>query len=162
MAVTINKVAYDFPNISVGIDIAEMQGTRLVVLASLPVADGMEELNYAPTIEFSEMLAAGRKPSDFTEGSLTCEGSLSLQLYWWRYLINQANALGRGLANIRLNMAVNFFKPGIPIETDTIWQAKLSNMEAAFQRGADTLMVPIGFKMLNIYYNGFDLFGDPL
>lgn len=162
MSVTINKVAYDFPNIQVAIDIAEKQGTQLVVLASLPINEGLEELNYAPTIEFEEMLASGRLPTDFTEGSATFEGSLSMQLYWWRYLINTANSLGRGLANIRLNIGINYYKPGIPLETDTISQAKLQNMEAAFSRGADTLMVPIGFKMLNIYYNGVDLFGNTL
>lgn len=162
MAVTINKVAYDFPNIGVGIDIVEKQGTSLVVLASLPILDGLEEINYAPTVEFEAMLASGRVASDFTEGSVTFEGSVSMQLYWWRYLINMANSLGRGLMNVRFNMGITFYKPGLQLEVDTIQEAKLSSMEAAFSRGAETLMTPIGFKALNCFYNGVDLLGNRL
>jgi hypothetical protein len=163
MPAQIFKVAYDFSNAECSIDVVELQGTQIVVLSSLPIADGIEEVNYTPSIEREKMYGSNRQPQARTEGQADYEASITMQLYWWRYLIDVANDLGRGLGNIELNIGYNLFKGGnVPLHQDVIWRAAIKSPESAFKRGPENMMVPVSLDPMNIFYDGVDMFGNPI
>lgn len=163
MPAQIFKTAYDFASAECSIDVVEMQGTQLVVLASLPIADGIEEVNYTPSIEREKGYGSNRQPQVRTDGQADYEASVTMLLYWWRYLIDVANDLQRGLANIELNIGYNLFKGGnVPLHQDVIWRATIKSPESAFKRGPENLMVPVSLDPMNIFYDGVDMFGNPI
>lgn len=163
MPAQIYKVAYDFSNAEASIDIVELQGTDIVVLRSLPIADGIEEVNYTPSVEREKGYGANRQPQIRTDGQDDYEASITMLMYWWRYLIDVANELGKGLANIELNVGYNLFKGGsVPLHQDTIWRAAIKSPESAFKRGPENLMVPVALDPMNIFYDGVDMRGNPI
>jgi hypothetical protein len=163
MPAVIHKVAYDFSHAEAAIDIVEVQGTSLVVLRSLPIADGIEEINYTPSVEREKAYGSNRNPQMRTDGQADYEASVTMLMYWWRYLIDVANELGKGLFNIELNIGYNLFKGGnVPLHQDTIWRCAIKSPESAFKRGPENLMVPIALDPMNIYYDGLDGYGKPI
>ncbi len=163
MAAAVNKVAYDFMNGEVSIDLVTAQGTSTKNLRPLPILEGVEEVNYTTTIEREKMYGSSRLPVARTDGSADFEASITMLAYWWRYLVDVANELGIGLANIELNVTYSLFKDAnIPIHTDTLYRCKIKSPEMAFKRGPENLMVPVSLDPMNIFYDGFDIFGNKL
>lgn len=163
MAAKIYNVAYDFSNIEVGIDLVQRVGNDLVVLATLPIAEGVEEINYKPTVERAKIYGSLRNPIDRTGGIIDYEASLTMLLYWWRYIIDVCHEIGIGLANVELNCSVLYYKDSaVPLHEDLIYRAAIKSPEAAFKKGPDGLMQQIGLDPLNLYYDGVDMLGKTL
>lgn len=163
MPAQIFNVAYDFSHAEVGIDLVGMLGTQQVLLRSLPIADGVEEVNYKPTIERAKMYGSSRQPLDRTGGHADYEASLTMLMYWWRYLIDTANELGIGLADVELNISYLLFRDRgskSPLHLDLLYRCAIKSPESAFKRGPDNLMVQIALDPMNIYYDGVDMFGQ--
>ncbi len=163
MAAQVYKVAYDFSNAEVAIDIVQMQGTNLVVLAQLPIAEGIEEVNYTPSIEREKMYGASRNPVDRTEGTADYEASITMLQYWWFYIRDVLKELGVGMFNAEFNIHYTLFKGGnVPLHTDLLYRCAIKSPEHAFKRGPENLMVPVELDPMNIYYDGVDGFGNPI
>lgn len=161
----VNNVAYDFSHGEVGIDIVQMVGSQLVLVRSLPIADGVEEVNYKPTIERAKMYGSSRKPLDRTEGTVDFEASITMQMYWWRYIIDVANEVGIGIANLELNISYMLYRDrgqNSPLHLDILYRTAIKSPEAAFKRGPDTLMVPVALDPMNIYFDGVDMYGETI
>lgn len=163
MPAQIYNVAYDFANIEVSIDMVVRVGTTLRVIQTLPIAEGVEEVNYKPTIERAKIYGSLRNPIDRTGGIADYDASLTMLLYWWRYVIDVANQNGFGLAQIELNVGVTYYKdPQVPLHQDLLYRSAIKSPEASFKKGPDGLMQQVTLDPMNIYYDGFDLFGKTL
>lgn len=167
MAAKLHKVAYDFANAEAQIAVVKMQGDKLIYLTQLPIIDGIEEINYTPSIEREKMYGVSRNPVARTDGIADYEASITMQLYWWRYLIDVCADLGLGLAQIELNIHYTVFKdlPPIvsgaemPVYWDLLYRCAIKSPESAYKRGPETLMTTVSLDPMNIYYNGLDMFG---
>jgi hypothetical protein len=163
MAAKIYNVAYDFTNIEVNIDLVEKAGTEIQLIQTMPILEGIEEVNYKPTIERAKIYGSLRNPIDRTNGVLDYDASLTMQFYWWRYIISVANEHSVGLANIELNVAVTYFKDSqVPLFQDLLYRCAIKSPEAAFKRGADGLMQQVALDPMNVYYDGFDMLGKSI
>lgn len=162
MAVTINTVAWDFANIDIVVDIVEKVGTEFRTLESLAASRYFREINYAPKVEVEDMYGGDRNPQDQTDGRASHEASVTLEKYGFDHLFGSIAALGKGWAQVRLMIGIQFYKPGLPIEVDTIWAAKILGAEQAYKAGQEGLMVPVTLKPLNIFIKGVDPFGKTL
>lgn len=163
MAAKIYNVAYDFSNIEVTIDVVHRVGTSLEVIQTLPIAEGIEEVNYKPTIERAKIYGSLRNPIDRTGGIADYDASLTMLLYWWRYLIDVVNQSRVGLANAELNVGVTYYKDqAVPLHQDLLFRAAIKSPEASFKKGPDGLMQQVTLDPMNVYYDGFDVFGKSL
>lgn len=165
MPAVLTQVAYDFSHAEVGIDVVAMLGTQLVLLQSLPIVDGVEEVNYKPTIERAKMYGSSRQPLDRTGGHADYDASITMQMYWWRYLIDVANDMRIGLADLELNISYMIYRErgnNSPLHVDILYRTAIKSPEAAFKRGPDNLMVQVALDPMNIFYDGFDMFGTPI
>lgn len=147
--VVVNNVTYDLQNCEV--EIVGING-------SFGIIRELEELSYSSTINREGMRGSHRNVVDWTDGEGEHESSITVQKTRWDYLVAVAQEFGIGLALMNLTIGATYFKDGILVQ-DTLWKCRVSNPEHSFQRGPDTLKVPIGFDVANIFYNGVDLFG---
>lgn len=163
MAAQIYRVAYDFSHATASIDLVTPEGTGIRSLRQLPAMEGIEEINYSTTIEREKMYGSSRIPLARTDGSADFEASITMQAYWWRYIIDVANELKIGLGNIELNIGYSLFKDSaVPIHVDLLYRCAIKSPESAFKRGNENLMVPVSLDPMNIFYDGVDIFGNPL
>lgn len=151
--IVIQKTAYDFHNTEVQI------GT---VKGALGIVDGLEAIKYTATFDREKMRGSARLPQDYTDGEGNYDGSFSMQMYWWRYIINFMNANGMPRATTEMTFSVNYYKPGYTLQTDTFFRCRFKKIDFDFKRGVDTLMVPVDLDMLNVFQNGVDDFGNKL
>ncbi len=163
MAAQIYRVAYDFSHAEAAIDIVAQNGADIIPLRQLPIIEGIEEINYSTTVEREKMYGSSRIPLARTEGSAEFEASITMQAYWWRYIIDTMNELGLGLAKAELNITYSLFQGGsVPVHTDFLYRCAIKSPESAFKRGNENLMIPVSLDPMNIFYDGFDVFGNPL
>lgn len=151
--VQINKTAYDFHN-------AEL--TIVGATGVIGIVDGLEAVGWKAKYDRQMMFGANRLAQDYTDGEASYEGSLSMQLYWWRYIIDFTNAAGLPRATMEMTLGVNYYKPGFPLQTDTFWRCRFKGVQPDFKRGAETLVVPVDLEMINVFQNGMDDFGNRL
>jgi hypothetical protein len=163
MPVTVNTVAWDFSNLEVQVELLnKLSNVDVRTLGNIGVATGLTEINYTSTIERADMTGSARQAQDETDGLATYEASISLELYWWRYFLAKAREAQVGWANLRMNVQVVMFKPGIAPEVDTIYRASIASSERAFAKGPDSLVVPVELKPFRIFEQGVDPFGNSI
>jgi hypothetical protein len=151
--IQINKTAYDFHN-------AEL--TIVGATGVIGIVDGLESIGWKSKFDRQMMFGANRLAQDYTDGEATYEGSIGMQLYWWRYIIDFTNAAGIARATMEMTYSVNYYKPGFPMATDTFWRCRWKGQSPDFKRGADALIVPADVEMINVFQNGIDDFGNRL
>lgn len=159
MPAVLEQVGYDFSNIELSIDLVYRRGTQLVLLQPLPVAEGIEDISYTGSLEREKMYGTSRNPLDRTEGIADYEASLTMLMYWWRYIVDVCLEEGIGLGQVELNILVMYVKGGIPLQADFLYRCGIKSPENAFKRGAENLMVPVSLDPMDIFYNGVNMFG---
>jgi hypothetical protein len=149
----INKIAYDFATIQV--EIAASGQSFGIVEA------GCESIEYSWKLAREDMYGGSRLPEDYTEGEASFEGKIKFQRYWWQYMADMAADLGIGLANLEMTFALTYSKTRTSrIFTDTLSRVTLIGADHGGERGASLLMVENPLHLMNIYYNGVDVFGN--
>lgn len=151
--VKVDKVAYDFKNL----EVALVAGGK-----SFGIIDGLEEIEYQCNIEREKFYGPSRLPVIRTEGQADFEASITMARYWWQYIVRRTLELGLTLAGLEMALSVSYVKPGQPIATDTLWKAALSEITNSHTNGPEHLMVPCPIDIMNIYYQGVDVFGNRL
>jgi hypothetical protein len=163
MAVVINQVAWDFSNLEIQFELLnKISAVDVRSLGSIGVGTGITEITYKWTIERADMMGSARQSQDETDGICTYESSMSTELYWWQYFEDKAAEAQVAMANLRLNINIVFYKPGIPPRVHLIHRAALTSAEHGFARGSEPLIVPIELKPHRVYQNGIDPLGNRL
>jgi hypothetical protein len=154
MAILINQVSYDH----FGLKIDLGQGGVSFGL----IDGGCVEISYSHSIEDEVMLGGDRLPVDETEGHAAFDGSITVERYWYHYLLERAKELGLGQAQLRLVLGLTYQKePAAPV-TDTLIGVRLLGAENSSSKGPDKQVVEMSMRPRNIFYNGIDVFGNKL
>jgi hypothetical protein len=154
MAVTIRRAALDAQNVELHIHLMRVDGDRLISLRSLGIVDGWKEITYTPTVERTKMFGASRQARDRTRGVASYEASVTLEWYWWRAIRDHSRDLNIGLFDLEMNIDVVFYRPGIPIATDTIFRAAIQSPEMSIAQGAEAIATPVALDVMDVYYDG--------
>ena len=147
--VTVNNIAYDLQNVEV--ELVTEQGTMGLI-------GSLEELNYSTKVT-REPMRAGRLIADWTDGEAEHECSITVPKAYWEQWVETAQALGIGLAMMKLTIGATYFKNQV-LTQDVLWKCLFMSEEHAFKRGPDLLVVPVEFNVSNIYYQGVDVFNN--
>lgn len=153
-AVTINQVAYGYADIKIEITAL---GTSFGILES-----GCQSISYNWSVERDDMYGGSRIPVDSTDGQAAFEASVTLNRHWVNYVIAQVAEMGIGLANLEMTIAVMYAKGDAPLTTDTLSRVRFIGFEHSHDQGPDVLEVECELHLMNIYYNGVDIFGNRL
>ena len=167
MAVLINKTAYDFQDLMFNISLVKDAGVnKFQQLAILPIADGIEEINYSPKFERQKMYGSSRIPQGRTSGVADFEASISMQFYWWRYIVETCRQLNIGVGQVLMNIQIIFTKNSpladVPLYDVFLERCAIKTSDSAFKHGPDTLIVKVDLDPMNIYDQGVDPFGKSL
>ena len=152
MAIEINKVAYDFYNIQLEI---AATGQSLGI-----VGPGCESISYNWKVGREKMRGGSRLPVDRTDGDADFEGKIKLNRFWWNYMVKTAAELQIGIANLEMNFGITYSKGSAASMSDTITGVKLAGGDHNHDRGPSVLMVELPLDIMNIYYDGVDVFGN--
>jgi hypothetical protein len=152
--IEINKVAFDYYNIQ--LEIAATGQTLGIV------GPGCESIAYNWKVGREKMRGGSRLPVDMTEGDADFEGKLKFNRFWWNYLVLTAGELGVGIANLEMNMGITYSKGNAQRITDTLIGVKLAGGDHSHDRGPSVLMVESALDVMNIFYNGVDIYGNRL
>ena len=167
MAVLINKTAYDFQDLQFNISLAkEIGGGKIQNLAILPIADGIEEINYSSKFERQKMYGTNRLPQARTSGVGDFEASISMQFYWWRYILETCRGLNIGVGQVLMNIQIIFSKNSpvtdVPLYDVFLDRCAIKTSDSAFKHGPDTLIVKVDLDPMNIFDQGIDPYGKPI
>lgn len=154
MAVIINQVAMDYANITIDLGVA---GESFGIVGA-----GCHSMNYSWSVEREKMYGGSRLPVDRTEGEGDFDGSMTFHRYWYDFIVKRAAELGLGIAQIEMTLGVSYAKGSLPIVTDTLTGVAFAGGDHANERGPEVLKVECGLDIMNIYYDGIDIFGGRL
>ena len=153
-SVVVNKIPYDFASLEVTI---EANGEVFGII------EGLEEIEYTTTIDREVFYGAGRIPAIRTTGRAEYDGSITIHRYWYNYIVQKAKSLGIPLATLSMTVAVAYIDPATDdVVTDTLTRVALAEIENSHASGVDHLLVPLPLSILNIFYDGVDVFGNTL
>lgn len=150
--VEINKVAYDFYNLQLEI---VATGRTLGIVGA-----GLEEISYSWKVSREKMRGGSRLPVDRTDGDGDFEGKIKVNRFWWNFFVDTAAELNIGIANLEMNFGLSYSKGNSKIITDTIVGVKLAGGDHNNARGPAVLGVENALDIMNVYYNGVDIFGN--
>lgn len=148
----VNQVAYDFQSLE----------TELVANGeSFGIIDGLDKFDYTVTINRTKIYGRSRLPIIRTEGDAEFDASIDVHRFWWDWIRAKSKDLGVPLASLRMTLAFTFFADGI-IHTDTLTGVALKEIKNAGQHGPDPQMTSMPLDIMNIYFDGEDIFGNKL
>lgn len=150
--VKVNQVAYDFYSMEVEVS---ANGE------SFGVIEGLEEIEYTTTINREKLYGRSRVPIERTDGDAEFDGSITIHRYWYNYLVKLAKELGIGLAQLEMTFAITYAADGETV-TDTLTRVKLGEIGNSHSRSPDPLQVTLPLDLMNVYYDGVDVFGAKL
>lgn len=147
------KAGFDFQSMEVEII---GQGTSFGINA------GLEEIEYNVSIDRAKAWGASRNPELASEGFADYDASITMQRYWWHYLAAKSAELGVPLGVLTMRIPVVYFDKAGNTVVDTLDQVKIAGIEAAMSQGSELGMVTVPLFLMNIYFNGIDVWGNTL
>jgi hypothetical protein len=151
--VKVNAVPYDFKSLQVTIN---ANGEDFGILR------GIDEIEYQVTINREKFYGGHRVPILRTDGEAEHEGSLTMHRAWYNFIVRKAKELGIGLAMLKMTIAVTYEDPTGDTFTDTLTDVAIGEIGNSHSNGPEHLMVTIPLDIMNVYYDGVDVFGDRL
>jgi hypothetical protein len=151
--VKVNAVPYDFKSMQITIN---ANGEDFGILR------GIDELEYTATINREKFYGGHRVPILRTDGEAEHEGSLTMQRSWFNFIVRKARELGVGLAMLDMTIAVTYESPDGETFTDTLVGVRLGEIGNSHSNGPEHLMVTIPLDIMDVYYEGTNVFGDRL
>lgn len=153
-SVIANQIPYDF--YSLQFDLSFVDGE------SLGIIRGVEEVEYTATINRVKLYGVSRKPVARTDGDVEFEASITFLRSWYDFIVKKAREAGKGLAQIEMTLAVSYYAEDYELVTDTLTGVKFGEIGNSHSRSPDPLMVTVPLDVMNIYFNGMDVFGETL
>lgn len=152
-SVNVNNVAYDFQSLE----------TEFVANGqSFGIVDGIDQFDYTVKINRTKIYGRSRLPIIRTEGDAEFDASITIHRYWWHKVRSEAQAMGVPLAQLEIVMAFTFYAPDQTLHTDTLTGVRLQEIKNSGQHGPDPQMVSMPLDLMNIYFDGEDIFGNKL
>lgn len=149
----VNQVAYDFQSLE----------TEFVANGqSFGIIDGLDEFDYTVTVNRTKIYGRSRLPIIRTEGDAEFDASITVHRYWWHTIREQSLAMGIPLALLEITLAFTFYAPDQTLHTDTLTGVRLAEIGNSGSHGPDPQMVSMPLDVMNIYFDGQDIFGGSL
>lgn len=157
--VLVNRVPYDFQSLETEIIVGSQSVT------SIGVVEGLEKFDYSADVNRTSFYGTSRTPMVLTAGYATFSASISINRYWFHYLRNAAQDLGIPLANMEMKINFTYFGkiPGQAdsmTHQDTLTGVRFKSIKSSGQHGSDPMQVEMPLDLLNIYWDGEDIFGN--
>jgi hypothetical protein len=151
--VVVNKAEYDFSSMGV---------TLVGNGVTFGIADGVETVEYNVTIEHTKVYGRQRIPLLRSGGRADFDGSITMYMYWWRYIVNMCKESGIPLIAARFSIPVTLLTKDDQTETDTLFDVALGGMNFSLSEGTDLAMQEVPLNIMNIFFNGVDILGNTL
>jgi hypothetical protein len=150
----VNQVPYDFQSIE----------TELVANGeSFGIIEGLDQFDYTVTINRTKIYGRSRLPILRTEGDAEFDASITIHRFWWDWIRQKSKDLGVPLASLEMILAFSFWAPSTKtLHTDTITGVKFKEIKNQGQKGPDPQMTNTPLDIMNIYFDGEDIFGNKL
>jgi hypothetical protein len=151
--VSIDKTEFDFTSMGV---------TLIANGVTLGIADGVETVEYNCSIEYTTVYGRQRIPLMRSGGRAEFDGSITMYLYWWRYVVKMCRESGIPLIAARFQIPVTFLTKDNQADTDTLFDVALGGMNFSLSEGTDLAMKEVPLNIMNVYYSGVDILGNTL
>jgi len=157
--VLVNTVPFDFQSFETEIIVGGQVNDTFGIIS------GIEKFDYSAKINRTKFYGRSRLPIAMTEGDAEFEASISVGRFWFNYMIAKAKDLGIGLADLQMtiNLVATGKLPGdnSPDQHTITWAgARFQGIKESGQHGPDQQMIDLPFDILNIYWDGVDIFGN--
>jgi len=149
----VNEVAYDFYSMEVEVS---SDGE------SFGIIKGIDEIEYVTTFNRDKLRGGSRKPLIRTEGDVDYEASITWLKSWFDFLCDKSRELKIPLADLELLFNFSYAHKGEVLHTDTLTQVKLAEISNSHSRSPDGLMVTTPLDIMDIFYDGVNVFGETL
>ncbi len=160
-SIVVDDVPYDFYSLQVSMLLGG--GPRSTVGPGIiGVIKGIEDIEYSSKIQRTKLYGSSRVPRIRTDGDVEPEGSMTLWRSHFQAIAKFAKAANVPLGKLHTTIAITYVADGYPPYTDTLWDVMLAEIGNSAQRGPDAVMVKVPLDMLNIFYDGVDVFGNRL
>ena len=157
--VLVNQVPYDFQSLETEILVVGADG---VAGSTFGIIEGLEEFDYTCTINRTKVYGRNRLPIMRTEGDAEFDASITIHRYWWHLVRSSAKDLGVPLAQLEMVLNFTFYAPDQEIHTDTLTGVRVAEIGNSGSHGPDPQMVTVPLDIMNIYWDGEDIFGGTL
>lgn len=159
LSVVVQDIPYDFHSAQFSITAAGPGGAGAGIIG---VVAGIEDFEYSSKIQRTKLYGSSRTPRTRTDGDVEPDGSVTLWRSHWQAIRSFAKQQQIPIAKLHMTIAITYFADGYPPYTDTLYDAMVGEIGASGQRGTDPLMIKIPLDVLNIFYDGEDVFGNKL
>lgn len=160
-SVLVNTVPYDFQSIETEIIVAGQS------VDSLGIVQGLTKFDYSCKVNRIVFYGRSRQPLAMTEGDATYSASIDIDRYWFHYLRAKAIELNTPLADLEMIISFSYIGklPGatdLELHTDTLTGVRFQEIKNSGQHGGDPLQTEMPLDLLNIFWDGEDIFGNKL
>lgn len=152
-SIVVNEVPYDFYSMEVEVSAED---------ESFGIIKGIEEIEYTVTFNREKLRGGSRKPLIRTDGDVDYEGSITWLKSWFDYICDKSRELKIPLADLELLFNFSYAHKGEVLHSDTIFGVKLGEIGNSHSRGPDGLMVTTPLDVMDIFYDGVNVFGETL
>src|SRR3954470_16041389 len=159
-SVLVNTVPFDFQSFESELIVGGAANDTYGIIS------GLEKFDWSIAINRTKFYGRSRLPIGITEGDADLDGSISVGRFWFHYWIAKSQELGIALADLELvlNLTASGKLPGdeLDIHTTTLTGVKIKGLKESGQHGPDQQMIDIPLDVMNIYFDGVDIFGNKL
>lgn len=159
LSVVVQDIPYDFQSAQFSITASGPGGAGAGIIG---IVTGIEDFEYTSKIQRAKLYGSSRTPRVRTSGDVEPDGSVTLWRSHWQAIRTYARANSIALAHLHMTIAITYVHAGYPPYTDTLYDVMLGEIGQSAQRGPDALMTKIPLDILNIFYDGEDVFGNKL
>lgn len=152
-SIVVNETPYDFYSMETEIVLTD---------ESIGIIKGIEEIEYVTTFNREKLHGGSRKPISRTDGDVEYSGSLTWLKAHFDYLCDKARELDIPLADLELLINFSYAHKGAVLHTDTLFGVKLGEISNSHSRSADGLQVTTPLDLMDIFYDGVNVFGETL
>lgn len=119
------------------------------------------EISYSTTSERSKYYGTGRKPRGRTAKVLDFEGSMTVSKEVFAEIIAKLDPDLSGFGDKTFTVTVAYEDKNNNIVVDILEGVEIDGVEESYSQGTDALSVNLTLSIMNINYDGHDMFAGP-